>query len=303
MKYTKTKCAICQTYENSRTLLEANLVESALNVETFSARRIPDRNFFRWVKCNECGLLRSDPVIELNLDKLYEESSFDYSTESDVLSKTYMRLLKKVKNRFNYSSVLEIGGGNGFFLDAVLRTGIKNVCGIEPSIEAIDSSSDQVKPKMIKGMLSRNIVKNLKFDVVTIFHVLDHLPDPLDSLQICREALNPRGTVLIAVHNCESVSARILNSKSPIFDVEHTYLYSKSSLKALLHAAGYEDVRVKAYWNTYSLAYLVHLLPVSRSFRVLIKNSALNALLSKVKVRVPLGNIYALATRSDSNTF
>lgn len=297
MKLSHTKCAICEMPGNASKVYEENLDPSALNVETFSARRIPDRNFFQWVKCKDCGLLRSDPVIELNLDKLYEESTFDYSTESITLGRTYIRLLRKVSKRLNYGSVLEIGGGNGFFLDAALDSGVKAICGIEPSREAIDSSSERVKPHMIQSMLTSEVVKNLNYDVVTIFHVLDHLPDPLDSLRTCRDATSPGGAILIAVHNCESISARLLKSRSPIFDVEHTYLYSKKTLRDLLLKAGYDDVEVDSYWNSYSLAYLVHLLPISRTLRIAIKNSKFNLVLSKIKLRIPLGNMYAIASK------
>ena len=297
MKLIHTECAICKSSGNSFTIFEENLNASALNVETFSARRIPDRNYFRWVKCKDCGLLRSDPVIELDLDTLYEKSSFDYSTESFSLGKTYIRLLDKISKRLEFASVLEVGGGNGFFLDAVLDSGVKEICGIEPSREAIDSSSEQVKPHMIQSMLTRDVVKNLDFDVVTMFHVLDHLPDPLDSLRICGEALTPEGAILIAVHNCEAISARLLKTRSPIYDVEHTYLYSKKTLKNLLIEAGFVNVEVGSYWNSYSLAYLIHLLPISRTLRLTIKNSKFNHLLSKIQLRIPLGNMYAIASK------
>jgi SAM-dependent methyltransferase len=238
----------------------------------------------------------------LDLNKLYEDSTFDYSTESLNLGKTYIRLLKRISKRLSYNSVLEIGGGNGFFLDAALDSGIKEIRGIEPSREAIDSSSVRVKPHMIQSMLTRDVVKDLSYDVVTIFHVLDHLPDPLDSLRMCKDAMTPGGAILIAVHNCESISARLLKSRSPIFDVEHTYLYSKKTLKNLLLKAGYENVEVKSYWNSYSFAYLIHLLPISRSLRISIKRSRINLLLSKLKVRVPLGNMYAIASKNVGET-
>jgi hypothetical protein len=88
-----------------------------------------------------------------------------------------------------------------------------------------------------------------------------------------------------------------LKNRSPIFDVEHTYLYSKKTMLKLLEQAGFESVQVKHYKNSYSLAYLLHLVPISRNVRKRILSSTFGDWLSKVRVTVPLGNMWAVATK------
>lgn len=105
--------------------------------------------------------------------------------------------------------------------------------------------------------------------------------------------LKPNGSICIAVHNVNSFSAKLLKNRSPIFDVEHTFLYSKKTIKMLLEQVGFQDVIVHHYKNSYSLAYLVHLLPISRNFKIKLLNSSLGESLRKLRVTVPLGNMWA----------
>lgn len=90
-----TKCPICESLANAVPVYPSNVDESSFSTEIFSARRLPDRRHYQWVRCNKCTLLRSDPVLDVDLEKLYVESTFDYSTEVDGLKKTYFNLVKK----------------------------------------------------------------------------------------------------------------------------------------------------------------------------------------------------------------
>ena len=292
-----TKCPICETLGNSTVTYEANIDENTFSVEVFSARRLPDRKHYQWVRCNNCSLLRSDPVLDIDLERLYVESTFDYSTELEGLKKTYINITKKVTKEKATNSIIEIGGGNGFFLEAALDNGYKKICGVEPSTEAIAASRSDVKPHMIASLMKAGVVADNSFDVGAMFHTLDHLPDPVKTLKDAYNSLNPGGIFVVAIHNERSWSARLLGEKSPIIDVEHTHLYTKKTGKLIFEKAGFVNVKAGGYWNHYSLAYLLHLIPISRSLRKAILNSTLGRLLSKIKVIVPLGNMWVAGQR------
>jgi len=288
-----TKCPICSTYGNSESIYPSNVNLESFNTEVFSARRLPDRQHYQWVRCSSCGLLRSDPILEVNLTQLYEESTFDYSTEVSGLKKTYLRLVKKaIDNDLSLRSIFEVGGGNGFFLEAAKDFGFKKVAGIEPSHAAINAAREDVRPHLIASMMSNSVLPKNSFQVGAMFHTLDHLQDPIQTLKDCLEALEPGGTFVVAVHNERSWSARLLGERSPIIDVEHTYLYSLKTGIQIFEKAGFKNVRAGAYNNHYSLAYILHLLPVSRKFRKVILGSWIGTLLSRVKIIVPLGNMW-----------
>jgi SAM-dependent methyltransferase len=298
MKFVPTICAICRTQGDSEKVFGQNIDEATFSSEVFSARRLPDRRSYQWVRCKSCGLLRSDPVLEVNLDELYEKSTFDYNSEVDGLKKAYSQITKRaLKPNPVRGSVLEVGGGNGFYLEAARELGFEIVAGVEPSVEAVAAARADIKPFMIVDMLRENTVPKNSFDLVTMFHVMDHLPDPLETISICRESLKPGGTFLVAVHNSKSWSARLLKSRSPIVDVEHTFLYDRDTVRKFFEKAGYVDIRVGSYRNLYSLAYLIHLVPIPLPLKVKLINGPLGKVLRKIKLSVPLGNMWASGKR------
>jgi SAM-dependent methyltransferase len=289
----KTVCPICETLDNSKLIYSSNVNIETFSSEVFSARRLPDRQHYQWVRCLSCGLLRSDPIFRVNLTKLYEESSFDYSTEVHGLKKTYMGLVKKALGKeVSPRSIFEIGSGNGFFLEAAKDSGFQKISGIEPSFGAINAAREDVRPHLIATMMSSSVLPMNSFQVGAMFHTLDHLQDPIQTLRDCFDALESGGTFVVAVHNERSWSARLLGERSPIIDVEHTYLYSLKTGRQVLEKAGFINVRAGTYNNYYSLAYIVHLLPISRKFRKFVLESWIGQALSKVKMVVPLGNIW-----------
>ena len=294
MEFVATQCAICRTEGNSDVVYEANLDEAAFSVEVFSARRLPDRRYYRWVKCKKCALLRSDPVLTVDLAELYQKSTFDYSSEIAGLKKAYVEITKKALSpKTPHGSVLEVGGGNGFYLEAALESGFTSAYAVEPSIEAVAASRADIRQNTIVDMMKPGLVPDNSHQVVGMFHVMDHLPDPLETVKLCVSALKPGGTFVVAVHNFNSWSSRLLRAKSPIVDVEHTFLFTKSTAKKLFEAAGLVNIKTGSYRNLYSLAYLVHLIPIPSRLKLAILNSGLGRLLQKVKVSVPLGNMWA----------
>jgi hypothetical protein len=120
-----TRCAISNTEGNATELYPANFDWHAFNPAIFSARRLPDRIHYRIVKCNVCGLVRSDPIVAPEvLAQLYAQTTFDYAGEVANLKLTYGRHLAKLTNYgVQKGALLEIGWGNGFFLEEALRHG------------------------------------------------------------------------------------------------------------------------------------------------------------------------------------
>ena len=293
-----TKCPICESLGNAVPVYPSNVDETSFSTEVFSARRLPDRRHYQWVRCKSCTLLRSDPVLDVDLEKLYVESTFDYSTEIDGLKKTYLKLVNKaLKGKSFKKSIFEVGGGNGFFLEAAKDSHFAEVTGVEPSTEAINAARADIKPHMIASMMKDGVLKENSFEVGAMFHTLDHLSDPVTTLKDCLRALEPGGVFVVAIHNERSWSARLMGERSPIIDVEHTHLYTLKSGEALFRKIGFTDVRSGAYNNHYSLAYILHLIPISRTFRKRILESFMGSVLSKIKVVLPLGNMWVAGAK------
>jgi SAM-dependent methyltransferase len=294
-----TVCAICATDGNATELYPANFAPADLSPAVFSARRMPDRVHYRMVRCDSCGLVRSDPVADSDIvSQLYAESTFDYGAELHNLATTYGKYLKRV-NRYipSNGALLEIGCGNGFVLAEAKRQGYKDVRGVEPSKAAIDSAPDGIRDKIVCSMMVPGLFPPEQFDAVCLFQVLDHILDPVKLLTTCYQILKPGGVLLCLNHNVEALSARLMKHRSPIIDIEHTYLYSPATMGRLLEKSGFKVRETRQVWNRYSLRYVSQLLPLPGSVKRRILRAAESRFLGRLSSWVPLGNLYSIAQR------
>lgn len=292
-----TRCAICNTEGNASELYPANFNISNFNPEIFSARRMPDRIHYRMVRCNSCGLVRSDPVADTaTLSDLYQRSTFDYGAEVANLRRTYGRYLSKL-DAFGArkDSLLEIGCGNGFFLEEAQARGYADVRGVEPSSEAIAHAAPTVRERIVCDMMHPGLFAEASFDAVCLLQVFDHLTDPAGVLAEAHRILKPGGLILILNHNVNALSARLLGERSPIFDLEHTYLYNPTTIARLAGDQGFTTLASGTVLNDYTLHYLARLLPLPGFLKHPLLALCRATPLGRLQLSVPLGNLYLIA--------
>jgi SAM-dependent methyltransferase len=294
-----TSCAICDTEGSAEELYPANFHVDAFSPAIFSARRLPDRIHYRMVRCQKCGLVRSDPVANAAaVAELYGESTFDYGGELENLARTYGAYLRRL-DRYGAirGSIFEIGCGNGFFLAQARAQGYRDLHGVEPSQAAIDLASEEIRGGIVHAMMGPGLFPDASFDVVCLFQVLDHLFDPAGILKNCLQILKPGGLLLCLNHNVEALSARLMKDRSPIVDIEHTYLYSPATIQRLLDKAGFVTLEIGKAWNTYSLGYLLRLVPFPSTWKQFCLRILRGTFLDRLPLRVPLGNLYVIARK------
>jgi len=292
-----TRCAICRTEGNATELYPANFDFNDFNPEIFSARRLPDRIHYRMVKCNACGLVRCDPVADAaTLGELYRQSTFDYGTEVTNLRRSYGRYLDRIEAfGVHKGSLLEIGCGNGFFLEEALARGYADVRGVEPGSDVVSKATPGMRERIVCDMMRPGLFAEASFDVVCFFQVFDHLPDPVGVLAESRRVLKPGGFVLILNHNIDALSARLFGERSPIIDLEHTFLYSPTTLARLAGDQGFSTLETGAVRNNYTLHYLTRLLPLPGFLKLPLLALLRGTPLGRLHVTVPLGNLYLIA--------
>lgn len=295
----ETACAICGPDVPATEVYPARL-SRGLDAVLFSARRLPDRIHFRIVRCSRCGLLRSDPSADPSeLAGLYEKSGFDYAAEVPNLRKTYGRYLRRMRrHRQSLRSLLEIGGGSGFVLEEALDQGFEDVRGVDPSAAAVASAAPRVRDRVLTRMMVPGLFEPESFDAICMFQVLDHLPDPASLLRECVRLLRPGGVLLLLQHDAGAWPASLLGERSPIVDVEHPYLYNRTTLAKLLSANGLTVVQSGAAVNLYSAGYLGRLLPLPRRTKSWLLRVLSRTGLGRLPLWMPLGNQYCIARRS-----
>lgn len=187
----------------------------------------------------EFDLLVTQPVPE-NLEKYYESEDYISHTDSkkSLFDKVYQfvknhTLKQKLKllNSFNTEekTVLDIGAGTGDFLSVCKNNSWKTV-GVEPSKQAREIA-------LKKGIiLQEDVVKyqNKQFDVITMWHVLEHVPNLVDYINQLKKLLKPNGVLVIAVPNYKSYDAKHYKEFWAAYDVpRHLWHFSKTAIKKL----------------------------------------------------------------------
>ncbi|WP_263649781.1 class I SAM-dependent methyltransferase [Rasiella rasia] len=175
---------------------------------------------------------------------LYYESD-DYISHTDekkgVLSFLYQLVKKHALKRkvslintlsATKSSVLDVGAGTGDFL-AVAKNRGWSVSGVEVNSGARDKAAE----KGINLVSSLEKVQNKKFDVITLWHVLEHIPNYKETLATLESMLTNSGILIIAVPNFKSYDARHYKEYWAAYDVpRHLLHFSRNSLPKLLES-------------------------------------------------------------------
>lgn len=293
-------CAICGENTPFEVLYPANFQREHIGKDLFSARRSPDRCHYRMVRCRKCGLIFSNPILEENIiHQLYKESHLTYGQEIANLKKTYGNYLENIINFMpRRNNLLEIGCGNGFFLEEALNIGFKNVWGVEPSVDAVSKASRKIRPFIKINNFQPELFKNKYFDIICFFQTLDHIINPNIFLKDCFKILKKQGIIFCIVHNSGSVLAKILGEKTPILDIEHPYLYNKITLKKIFEKNNFEVVKVMDIANEYSLGYWTKILPFGIFFKNGVEKMIALFHLEKIKLKIKAGNIGVVARKA-----
>lgn len=296
----KQECALCEQDEYT-VLYPANFSGKQLTAKTFSARRMPDRIHYQIVRCNLCGLVYSNPILDLEkISQLYKRSIYTYRAYEDDLIATYSYYLRKyVVNITRNLSFLEIGCGNGFFLQHAKDLGFGSVTGVEPGSDTVRGASGSIRKKIINDIFRPKQFKPATFDVICCFQVLDHIPDPNEFMRECFKLLKPHGLMLCINHNIGALSSRLLGEKSPIIDIEHTYLYDQKTFPKIFSKHNFTPVHLFGVANVYPLNYWMAMFPLPRLLKQLLVYGLKILHLGNIRLWIKAGNIGIVAVKNN----
>jgi len=206
---------------------------------------------FQLLYDEELDMLVTSPQPK-NLEKYYESEVYISHTDSKktLVDKLYQivksySLKKKVSllNSFNSSekTLLDIGAGTGDFLATAKRQDW-TVEGVEPNA----SARGKAKDKGVVLFSDLKEVSNNKFDVITLWHVLEHLPNLDKQIETIVSLLKENGTLVIAVPNFKSYDANYYGNFWAAFDVpRHLWHFSKNSIERIFATHKMQLVKTK----------------------------------------------------------
>jgi SAM-dependent methyltransferase len=219
---------------------------------------------FPVVRCAGCGLvyLRPRPApAELGTyyPDVYYPIDADPSPEARAVAEGLLaRVTSWVReHRCDRLRLLDVGCGTGLFLHLAQNVGMR-VQGIEPGAAAVTYARMRYGLDVRHGTLEDARLPDASFDVITLWHVLEHLPDPIAALRRAAGLLAPGGLLLAGVPNFASIEARVFGRRWYSLDApRHLYHFTPETLGAALIAAGLRPQRIVHSTGTAGLVYSV----------------------------------------------
>lgn len=162
---------------------------------------------------------------------------------SEILTHHASHLLGK-----NERGVLDIGCATGHFLAEFKNRGWKTT-GVELSLDSANYAREQLGLQVITEDFSKAALPSKDYDLITMFHVIEHVLDPPETLHKCKDLLRSRGALFIETPNWDSIGALIRGAKwSHFIPPEHLNYFGPTSLVKLINSV---NLRI-LFWSTFT---------------------------------------------------
>lgn len=234
---TVTECPICK---NKNLQHHTRCKDFTVSHETFEVQKCHNCNF---------GITTPRPENE-ELGNYYQ--SEDYVSHSGKTSGGIGTIYKLARNftltwkkeiiqaRKKTGSILDFGCGTGEFLNTMKSHGWK-ICGVEPT-EIARQKAQKITGQTIHSTLNFDE----RFDVITAWHVIEHVPDIETTISKLTSLLKKDGILFIAVPNFDSPDSKRYNEYWAAYDVpRHLWHFSKQSMNNLFKNHGLKTLDIK----------------------------------------------------------
>ncbi|MBX2931653.1 MAG: class I SAM-dependent methyltransferase [Chitinophagaceae bacterium] len=176
---------------------------------------------YNLAKCSKCNHYFTDISSLTDTNILYDEGDYKIrDTQKSLFFKIqdaeYKKVLKEIQTLgfSNTSKLLDFGCGKGVFLHIAANNNFKNSIGIETSLPRANYAKEVYGLKVISEFYNGGNIDEDSFDVITMFHVLEHLPNPQTLLQeLIQNNLKKGGILVLEVPNYGSWQSKIAGNK------------------------------------------------------------------------------------------
>jgi len=232
---------------NKENLMNIENTKHFLSVKDFSV----SQETFELLYSEELDMLITHPQPSLEKLPSYYES-VDYISHTDgntsLFEKMYQFIkgialknkLKLINSQSQKGRILDIGAGVGDFLSVAKKEGWDTI-GIEPS----EKAKTIAKTKGVSFVENLLELESNSFDVITMWHVLEHVPDLEKQIQELKRLVKPTGIIIVAVPNFKSFDAKHYDKYWAAYDVPiHLWHFSKTAIQKLFARQNLELIKV-----------------------------------------------------------
>jgi SAM-dependent methyltransferase len=251
------------------------------------------------VRCVRCGLLMQSPRDDdETLGRVYADlADRAYEEEDEARGRSAAEAVALVgAYRTPPGRLLDVGCATGLFVAAARDAGWA-ATGIDASAWAVARAAERCPQATFRqGLVDHLDFPAGSFDVVTLWDVLEHVPQPLPALHRVRGWLAPGGCLFLSLPDAESRPARLMGKRWVLLLREHLWYFSPATMAALLPQADFELVAVRPKHVHFSLAnILVRLKQYPGAIGAAAARASAVPLLRRVALRFPIGEMYVVA--------
>lgn len=213
-------------------------------------------NFYQYYTCVGCHSSQIKPFpSNSELERFYdqfhcsEDEGGSYDFIEDRMKEDFPIKVKLIKKYLNESEInlLDVGCGKGFFVEACLKNKI-NARGIDVSKSGIDYALNKLNVRAEQTDIvsfSNQLENHNKYDVITLWATIEHLPNPQEVFLAIYTCLKPGGLFFMDTGLGNDRFEKILSGHSQWFDApQHLFVYSVEGLKILLGNSGFRIMKI-----------------------------------------------------------
>jgi SAM-dependent methyltransferase len=216
------------------------------------------------LQCRSCGLGRTeasgfDPATYYTEDYFsggHADGYADYLGAEPVLRREFAHSVDFIRRYRSSGRLLELGCAYGFFLQEAAR--YFEVVGIELAGEAAEHGR-RAGLNILSGSASAESLRQIgHVDVIVLFDVIEHLPEPRETLDLCRQHLNPGGIIVITTGDFGSAVARLAGAKWRLMTPpQHLWFFTRESVRLMSAPLGLSMIRADHPWKTVPVSLIV----------------------------------------------
>ena len=182
-----------------------------------------------------------DIILEKKSKKITLIKTLQGNFKAPIIEDDKRRVLQHNKFLKN-KKILDFGCGWGGFLKKTVKA--KSLTGVELRKECIFYIKKNIKKIVVSDNLNN---LNEKYDIITMFHVLEHIPYQVKTLKKLKKKLTKNGKIIIEVPSAEDFLLKLKEFKKFTFWSEHLMLHTENSLRKILEVSGFKKINIKYY--------------------------------------------------------
>ncbi len=258
------------------------------------------------VRCNRCGLIYVNPRPGLDLNVIRARGVPEEALVGRVEKERLQVDDHAVTRRYlgdlfpQRGKLLEVGSGFGYLLD-YFKKDKWDVVGIEPWQDGCRYSRDVLGIEAMASTLEEANLEGSSYDVVLMMHVIEHVPNPLETLREAWRILKPDGCLVLETPRSDTLTHKLFGKRERNISIDgHIYFFSTGTLARICRMAGFEIRRrdyVGRYLSAGRLLQVAGRVSKSRTFARFVSALSGSPRLNRVRLHVNIRDVQRVYLR------